>query len=156
MISDAMNEHKMEPTIGLEPMTCRLRNNHRRPGAAVTRVNSGVVRGQSGSFGRTWQQNTGQITGQLFASNSIRFPQSASNAAANVVRQVSMLALAETTLAFLAVPHGLPATTENFRANPAVCPFSRLNQFPCSAFPHGCCRYRSHALLPPNRNSPSV
>ena len=39
----------LEPTIGLEPMTCRLRIAHRHSSTAGTRVSSGVVRGRSGT-----------------------------------------------------------------------------------------------------------
>jgi hypothetical protein len=34
-------KENLEPTGGLEPLTCRLRIAHRHPGCAGTRVNSG-------------------------------------------------------------------------------------------------------------------
>src|ERR1700726_1114659 len=46
----------MEPTTRVELVTCRLRNAHRHACRAETRVNSGLARGRSVSFGRTWQR----------------------------------------------------------------------------------------------------
>jgi len=63
----AERSKRMEPTTRVELVTCRLRNALRRPGYTGTRVNSGLTRGRSGSFGRTWQQNAGQNTGQDYA-----------------------------------------------------------------------------------------
>jgi hypothetical protein len=55
-------------------------------------------------------------------------PQPARDASANVMREVAVFPFAESSLALLAVPHGLPPASEHFSTNPTVCPFFSFNQ----------------------------
>jgi len=51
-----LNRMGMEPTSGLEPLTCRLRNNHAHSGCIFFNHIARAQRGKSGWFGHTWRR----------------------------------------------------------------------------------------------------
>ena len=60
----------MEPTSGVEPLTCRLRNNHAHSGCIFFNNIARAYRGYMRWFGHTWRKFGQQMGNRLLVSKN--------------------------------------------------------------------------------------